>query len=113
MYSNSFFFCLCLSFFTQNNQQAIMVNWKNSKKFCDLAEQMPTLKTIIASTHELPKDSEIYRPLNSDKIQVVSFEEIIDMGKESKFEPNPPKVSSWHNIYYKFVRRIFLYHTSP
>jgi len=79
---------------------AIMVNWKNSKKFCDLAEQMPTLKTIIASTHELPKDSEIYRPLNSDKIQVVSFEEIIDMGKESKFEPNPPKPSDVAVIMY-------------
>ena len=91
-----------------------MVNWKNTKKFSDLAEQMPTLKTIIASTYESPEDgTKIYRPPNSDKIQVVSFEEVIDMGKESKFEPNPPKVSSWYDIYCNSVRRVFLYHTSP
>jgi len=93
---------------------AIMVNWKNTKKFSDLAEQMPTLKTIIASTYESPEDgTKIYRPSNSDKIQVVSFEEVIAMGKESKFEPNPPKVSSWYDIYCNSVQRVFLYHTSP
>jgi len=80
---------------------AIMVNWKNTKKFSDLAEQMPTLKTIIASTYESPEDgTKIYRPSNSDKIQVVSFEEVIAMGKESKFEPNPPKPSDVAVIMY-------------
>mmetsp|Transcript_18709 Transcript_18709/g.21512 ORF Transcript_18709/g.21512 Transcript_18709/m.21512 type:complete len:750 (+) Transcript_18709:150-2399(+) len=80
---------------------AIMVNWKNTKKFCDLAEQMPTLKTIIASTHESPKDgAKIYRPPNGEKIQVVSFEEVIDMGMESTFEPKPPKPSDVAVIMY-------------
>lgn len=85
---------------------AILVNWKKTQQFCDLAEKMPTLRTIIASTHELPQGTggaEIYKPnskSNNNKVQVVTFEDVLKLGQDSNFETKPPKPSDVAVIMY-------------
>ena len=83
-----------ISAVNETGATAIVVNWKKTKQFCELAQQMPTLQTIIASTHELPPaGAEIYKPSSSSNVQVVSFDDIMKMGQDSTFEPKPPKVT--------------------
>jgi len=90
-----------ISAVNETGATAIVVNWKKTKQFCELAQQMPTLQTIIASTHELPPaGAEIYKPSSSSNVQVVSFDDIMKMGQDSTFEPKPPKPSDVAVIMY-------------
>jgi len=84
---------------SETGASALMVNWKDVEKFHKAASQMPTLEAIIASTHEMPKDATIWKPKDKSNVQVVSFDEVMDMGKGNNYEPVPPRVS---NISAKF-----------
>ena len=39
----------------ETNASTLFLNWKNAEKFSQLASKMPSLKTIIASTYEMPE----------------------------------------------------------
>ena len=54
---------------------------------------MPSLTTIIASTHELPKGTKIFSPPDGGKVKVVSYTDVLELGKAGKHDPTPPKVS--------------------
>ena len=77
---------------------ALMVNWKQVEDFYRRAKDMPSLVTIIASTHEMPKDATIWSPPDSNnnrsKVQVVSYDDVMENGKQNNYEPTPPKVST-------------------
>jgi AMP-binding enzyme len=80
----------------ETQASALFVNWKQAQDFYNRADSMPSLTTIIASTHESQKDWS--PPPNSDdngssKVRVVSYTQVLELGKESKREPTPPKVS--------------------
>ena len=73
---------------------ALMVNWKQVEEFVKRAEDMPSLTTLIASTHEMTKDDKVWSPPAGKKckVQVVSYDEVMEMGKENKYDVTPPKV---------------------
>lgn len=80
----------------ETNATALFVSWKNVEAFVKRADEMPTLKAIIASTNEMAKDATIYRPNKGSKVQVYSFDELVDMGEKNKYEITPPKVRITH-----------------
>ena len=75
---------------------ALLLNWKNAAKFAKLASKMPSLKTIIASTHEMPGGEKTPVAPSGSKVKILSSDELLDLGKENaeKFPPVPPKVST-------------------
>jgi len=83
---------------------ALMVNWKQVEAFYQRAKDMPSLTTIIGSKNEMAPDgsSVIWRPPTGEKakVQVVSFDDVMDMGKENKYDPTPPKPSDVAVIMY-------------
>ncbi|CAB9509557.1 chain acyl-CoA synthetase 9, chloroplastic [Seminavis robusta] len=87
-----------------NETQAstLFVNWKQVESFYKVADSMPTLTTIIASTHEMPKDAKIWSPPEDDngKVQIVSYLDVIEKGKTSEYEATPPKPSDIAVIMY-------------
>lgn len=71
---------------------AIMVNWKDASVFMQRSKEMPSLKAIIVSTNEMPRDNQIPVPQEKSDIRVVSTDAILEMGKASTFEVCPPRV---------------------
>lgn len=73
---------------------SVFVNWKQAEGFYKRASDMPTLTTIIASTHELGKKDKVWKPeVGSSKVQVVTYDEVLEMGKKNECNVTPPKVS--------------------
>lgn len=72
---------------------ALLLNWKNALKFSKLANTMPTLKTIIASTHEMPDGEPTPLPPPGSKVQIVSSDELMDLGfeEQASYPPVPPQ----------------------
>jgi acyl-CoA synthetase (AMP-forming)/AMP-acid ligase II len=73
---------------------ALMVNWKQVEDFYKRAKDMPSLATIIASTNEMPTDATIWSPADDkkSKVQVVSYDDVMENGNANSNEPTPPKV---------------------
>jgi long-subunit acyl-CoA synthetase (AMP-forming) len=75
----------------ETSATALFLNFKNATKFSKLADKMPTLKTIIASTHEMPAGTA--RPKSeSKKVKIVTSDEVLEMGKNNNVDPVAPKV---------------------
>jgi hypothetical protein len=85
---------------------ALLLNWKNALKFAKLASKMPSLKTIIASTHEMPDGEKTPVAPPGSKVKIISSDELLDLGKENahKFPPVPPKVSGIMLCYHATTR---------
>jgi hypothetical protein len=83
-----------VSAINETGATALLLNWKNAVKFAKLGEKMPTLKTIIASTHEMPDGECTPVPPSGSKVKIVSSDELLELGKKEadKFPPVPPKV---------------------
>lgn len=81
-----------ISAVNETSATALFLNFKNATKFSKLADKMPSLKTIIASTHEMPAGTATPKS-ESTKVKIVSYEEVLAMGKKNNVDPVPPKVS--------------------
>lgn len=80
-----------ISAVNETQATSLFVNWKHAEEFYKAASQMPSLTTIIASTNELG-NGQVWKPAdNNGKIKVVSFDEILEMGKKNGLPPTPPK----------------------
>ena len=76
----------------ETNATVLFLNWKNAEHFAKLAHnKMPMLKTIIASTHEMPKNTSIPKSVEGSKVEIVSSDEVIALGKQYHQDPVPPK----------------------
>lgn len=85
----------------ETNATALMVNWKQVEDFYKRSKDMPSLTTLIASTHEMPKDAVIWSPPDEkSKLQVVSYDDVMNKGKETTVKPTPPKPSDVAVIMY-------------
>jgi long-chain acyl-CoA synthetase len=71
----------------------LLLNWKNAEKFAELASKMPTLKTIIASTHEMPAGTPTPKPPSGVTVQIVSSDDVLELGAKNleAFPPVPPQ----------------------
>jgi long-chain acyl-CoA synthetase len=88
-----------------NETQAttLLLNWKKAAHFASLAHAMPTLKTIIASTYEMPEGTPTpLPPTRKSSIQIISTEEVLDLGEreEHRHPPVPPKLTDVAVIMY-------------
>lgn len=82
---------------------SLLLNWKNAEKFASIADKMPTLKYIIASTYEMPDGTPTpLPPKRNSKVQIISTEELSDLGEreEHKFPPVPPQLNDVAVIMY-------------
>ena len=77
----------------------LLLNWKNAEEFSKLADSMPSLKTIIASTHEMPVGTAIPKSA-SDKVNIVSYNQVMALGRDHPTDPVPPKPSDVGVIMY-------------
>lgn len=73
----------------ETNAATLLVNWKKVEVFSKLADQMPSLRTIIASTNEMPKGTKL--PAIKGTIRIISSDEVIQLGTEKSIAPTPPK----------------------
>jgi long-chain acyl-CoA synthetase len=72
---------------------ALLVNWKDVDTFVARAHEMPSLKFLIASLNECGTAG--YSPpppSSSHNLQVVTVDDVLKLGKESPYDPTPPKV---------------------
>jgi long-chain acyl-CoA synthetase len=88
-----------------NETQAttLLLNWKKAEKFASLAHAMPTLKTIIASTYEMPKGTPTpLPPSRKSSIQILSTNEVVALGQREidQYPPVPPKLTNVAVIMY-------------
>lgn len=89
-----------ISAVNETGADVLFVNWKVVQTYYTEAKRMPTLRTIIASTHELCSEGgdSIWMPPSKDnggRVRVVTYDEVLEMGKNStEFGPTPPKVRS-------------------
>ena len=74
----------------------LFINWKNVEAFVKRANEMPSLKAIIASTNEMPENATIYRPQGT-KLKVFTFDEVVAMGEKNSYSVTPPKVRTIMN----------------
>ena len=77
----------------------LLLNWKKATAFSKLADQMPMLKTIIASTHEMPQNTETPQSASA-KIDIVSSDEVMQLGRDYPIASVPPKSSDLAVIMY-------------
>mmetsp|Transcript_14623 Transcript_14623/g.27757 ORF Transcript_14623/g.27757 Transcript_14623/m.27757 type:complete len:763 (-) Transcript_14623:27-2315(-) len=75
---------------------ALMVNWKDARDFVQLAKEnkMPSLRIIIASTHELGRNNTFHSSdFDNQKngLKVVTSDEVMALGKTADYKPAPPK----------------------
>jgi len=83
---------------------ALFVNWTQVEDFYKRAKDMPSLDTIIASTNEMQAGAAIWSPPDKNsKLKVVSYDAVIDMGRESKLELSKPKVR-WRNCHMNILK---------
>lgn len=95
-----------LSAVNETGATTLMLNWKKAAKFAKLSDQMPSLRTIIASTHEMPVEtskSDIFTlPNDNDddsttapktKVRILTSDQVMAMGAEQRtdFPPVPPQ----------------------
>jgi len=88
-----------ISAVNETNATTLLLNWKKAEAFSKLAERMPSLKTIIASTHEMPEGTPTPKS-SSTKIEIVSSDDVLLLGKENPVKPLPPKSSDVGVIMY-------------
>lgn len=71
----------------------LLLNWKNAEKFAAMEKQMPTLKTIVASTYEMPEGARATVPKSGSRIKILSSDEVIELGAKeaAEYRPVPPK----------------------
>lgn len=91
-----------ISSVNETGATALLLNWKKAVKFSEMSAQMPTLKTIIASTYEMPEDTATPVAKKGSRISIVSFDDLIALGKkeQGRFPPVPPKSSDVAVIMY-------------
>ena len=73
----------------------LLLNWKRAEKFASLSDTMPTLKTIIASTYEMPEGTPTpLPPKRNSKVTIISTDELLNLGEREleKYPPVPPKL---------------------
>lgn len=78
----------------ETNAAALLLNWKNAEKFAKMGnKRMPSLKTIIASTHEMPEGALPPVSPKGSGIRIVTTDEVIAEGKRqaAKYPPLPPQ----------------------
>lgn len=80
----------------ETDATALFVNWKHVEAFAKKASEMPSLKAIIASTNEMPQDANIYSPPKNSKLKVITFDQVVENGKENSYDVMPPKVRGTH-----------------
>jgi acyl-CoA synthetase (AMP-forming)/AMP-acid ligase II len=84
-----------ISAVNETGATTLLLNWKKAEKFATLADTMPTLKTIIASTYEMPAGTPTpLPPKRNAKVTIISTDELIDLGEreQDRFPPVPPKL---------------------
>jgi len=75
----------------ETQASALLLNWKKAERFSELAKQMPSLKTIIASTNEMPAGTATPLPKRGSGIKIVSSDEVMEIGAEHPCDAVPPK----------------------
>lgn len=97
-----------ISAVNETQATALMVNWKQVEEFAKRAKDMPSLATLIASTHEMTKDDNVWSPAAGEKckVQVVSYDDVMGIGKENKYDVTPPKVRK--SVFY-FIAVLFFF----
>lgn len=84
----------------ETEASALLVNHKDVPAFVQREDDMPSLKLLIASTYEMSdQDRKAFQKWANDKspkIRIVSTDQVVEMGKQSKdkYEAVPPKVSN-------------------
>lgn len=75
-----------------NETQAttLFLNWKKAEEFSKIADKMPSLTTIIASTHEMPENASAPKSA-SGGVAIVLSDEVIKLGRENPIGEVPPK----------------------
>mmetsp|Transcript_22681 Transcript_22681/g.37524 ORF Transcript_22681/g.37524 Transcript_22681/m.37524 type:complete len:730 (-) Transcript_22681:56-2245(-) len=79
-----------ISAVNETSASALFLNFKNATKFSKLAHKMPSLKTIIASTHEMPAGTATPKS-ESKNVKIVTLLDVIAMGQKNSVDPVPPK----------------------
>lgn len=80
----------------ETGASCLLLSWKRVDEFAALADQMPSLQTIIASNYELPANKtnmSLPSKNTNSKIQIVTFDDLLQLGKSNltKYPPVPPK----------------------
>jgi long-subunit acyl-CoA synthetase (AMP-forming) len=80
----------------------LLLNWKNAEKFAELGGRMPTLRTVIASTYEMPEGTPAPLSKRGSPVKIVTFDEVLKLGSRelSRYPPVPPKSSDVAVIMY-------------
>lgn len=92
-----------ISAVNETGASTLLLNWKRAEKFASLAHTMPTLKTIIASTYEMPEGTPTpLPPKRGSKIAIISTDELVALGEkeEDLYPPIPPKLDDVAVIMY-------------
>jgi len=92
-----------ISAVNETNASTLLLNWKQAEKFASLAHTMPSLKTIIASTYEMPEGTPTpLPPKRNSKVQIISTDELLDLGEreQDRYKPVPPKLTDIAVIMY-------------
>eukprot|EP01061_Rhynchopus_euleeides_P045391 TRINITY_DN812_c5_g1_i1.p2 TRINITY_DN812_c5_g1~~TRINITY_DN812_c5_g1_i1.p2 ORF type:complete len:742 (+),score=334.51 TRINITY_DN812_c5_g1_i1:54-2279(+) len=71
----------------------IFCNHSNVKKILAKKDQMPSLKNIIYSMLNVPPAARDTHPGTDATVKVLSFDEVVDLGKDKAFPPSPPSPS--------------------
>ena len=70
----------------------IVCNYNAVKAVLAKRSEMPTLKTIVYTTLNVPPATKSTHPGQGDAdVQVLSFEEVVAKGREAAFPPTPPQ----------------------
>jgi len=78
----------------------LFLNWKKAEDFSKLADKMPSLKTIIASTHEMPEGTPTPKASKGSNVRIVSSDEVLQLGRDNPTDVVPPKPSDVAVIMY-------------
>ena len=71
----------------------IFCNYNAVKAVLAKKDQMPSLKNVIYTLYNIPPQTRAAHPGKDDTITVLSFEEMIALGKEKAIAPSAPKGS--------------------
>ena len=88
-----------ISAVNETGATTLFLNWKKAEDFSKLADKMPSLKTIIASTHEMPEGTPTPKSKGSN-VRIVSSDEVLQLGRDNPTDVVPPKPSDVAVIMY-------------
>eukprot|EP01063_Lacrimia_lanifica_P035807 TRINITY_DN6922_c0_g1_i1.p1 TRINITY_DN6922_c0_g1~~TRINITY_DN6922_c0_g1_i1.p1 ORF type:complete len:740 (+),score=331.47 TRINITY_DN6922_c0_g1_i1:78-2297(+) len=71
----------------------IVCNYTSVKKLLAAKDRMPSLKNIVFTTANLTREQVKNHPGQDDTVTVLSFEEVVQKGRESGLQPEAPQAS--------------------